>query len=70
MLLSWMLPCANDEWRPGGMMIVKEQGMEVLGANLSPSVSFKDRIDVRPRVILNACLTFSWPVRSFRPRSL
>jgi hypothetical protein len=28
--------------RPGGMMIVKQQGMEVLGMNLSPSVSIKD----------------------------
>ena len=29
--------------RPGGMMIVQQQGMEVLGVNLSPSVSVKDR---------------------------
>ena len=28
--------------RPGGMMIVHQQGMEVLGVNLSPSVSVKD----------------------------
>ena len=41
---------------PGGMTIVQQQGMEVLGVNLSPSVSFKDRIAVRPRVMLNACL--------------
>jgi hypothetical protein len=34
--------------RPGGMMIVKRQGMEVLGVNLSPSESFKDRFTIRP----------------------
>ena len=56
--------------RPGGMTIVQQQGMEVLGVNLSPSVSFKDRIAVRPRVMLNACLSLSWPDKSFRPRSL
>ena len=56
--------------RPGGMRIVQQLGMEVLGVNLSPSVSFKDRIAVRPRVMLNACLSLSWPDKSFRPRSL
>jgi len=56
--------------RPGGMMIVQQQGMEVLGVNLSPSVSVKDRIAVRPRVMLNACLSLSRPDKSFRPRSL
>ena len=56
--------------RPGGRAIVQQQGMEVLGVNLSPSVSFKDRIAVRPRVMLNACLSLSWPDKSFRPRSL
>ena len=56
--------------RPGGMTIVKQQGMEVLGVNLSPSMSFKDRYAVRPRVMLNSCLTLSWPDKSFRPRSL
>jgi len=56
--------------RPGGMTIVQQEGMEVLGVNLSPSVSFKDRIAVRPRVMLNTCLTFSWLDKSFRPRSL
>jgi hypothetical protein len=30
------------------MMIVKQQGMEVLGVDLSPSESFKDRFVVRP----------------------
>jgi len=52
------------------MTIVKEQVMEVLGVNLSPSVSFKDRHVVRPCVMLNACLTLSWLDKSFRPRSL
>ena len=40
--------------RPDGMMVVQQQGMEVLGVNLSPSVSFKDRYVVRPYVMLNA----------------
>ena len=52
--------------RPGGMTIVQQQSMEVLGVNLSPSVSFKDQITVRPRVMLNACLSLSWPDKSFR----
>jgi len=56
--------------RPGGRTIVQQQGMEVLGVNLSPSVSVKDRIAVCPRVMLNACLTLIWPDKSFRPRSL
>ena len=40
--------------RPDGMMVVQQQGMEVLAVNLSPSVSFKDRFAVRPQVMLNA----------------
>ena len=44
--------------------------MEVLGVDLSPSVSFKDQYVVRPLVILNAYLTLSWPDKSFRPQSL
>jgi hypothetical protein len=36
------------------MTIVKQQGMEVLGADLSPSESFNDRFVVRPWVMLNA----------------
>ena len=40
--------------RPDGMMVVQQQGMKVLGVNLSPSVSFKDWYDVRPHVMLNA----------------
>ena len=46
-------PCVNNEWRPDGMMVVQQQGMEVLGVNLSLSVSFKDRYAVRPHVMLN-----------------
>ena len=38
-------------------MIEKQQGMEVLGVDLSPSVSVKDRFIVRPHVMLNACLS-------------
>jgi hypothetical protein len=51
------------------MMVVQQQGMEVLGVNLSLSVSFKDRFAVRPHVMLNACLSLSWLDNSFRPRS-
>ena len=36
------------------MMVVQQQGMEVLGVNLSPYVSFKDRYAVRPHVMLHA----------------
>jgi len=32
--------------RPDGRTIVQQQGMEVLGVNLSPYVSIKDRFDV------------------------
>jgi hypothetical protein len=30
------------------MTIVKQQGMDVLGMDLSPSESFKDRFAIRP----------------------
>jgi hypothetical protein len=59
----------RNERRPGGIVIEKQQGMEALGAYLSLSVSVKDRFVVRPHVMLNACLSLSWPDRSFRPRS-
>jgi hypothetical protein len=36
------------------MTIVKQQGMEVLGVDLSPSESFKDKFAVRPWIMLNA----------------
>ena len=32
-----------NNWRPGGMSIEKQQDMEVLGVDLSSSVSIKDR---------------------------
>ena len=32
-----------SKWRPGGMSVEKQQGMEVLSVDLSPSVSIKDR---------------------------
>ena len=51
------------------MSIEKQQGMDVLGVDISPSVSVKDRFVVCPYVMLNACLSLSWPDNSFRPRS-
>ena len=51
------------------MSIEKQQGKEVLGVDLSSSMSIKDRFVVRPHVILNACLSLSWPDNLFRPRS-
>ena len=51
------------------MSIGKQQGMEVLGVDLSPSVSVKDRFAIRPHVMLNPCLSLSWLDNSFRPRS-
>ena len=51
------------------MSIEKQQGKEVLGVDLSSSMSIKDRFAVRPHVMLNACLSLSWPDNSFRPRS-
>ena len=51
------------------MSIEKQQNMEVLGVDLSPSMSVKDRFAVRPHVMLNACLSLSWSDNSFRPRS-
>ena len=49
------------------MSIEKQQDMEVLGVDLSPSMSIKDQFAVRPHVMLNACLSLSWPDNSFRP---
>ena len=40
-----------------------------LGAYLSSSVSVNDQFIVHPHVMLNACLTLSWPDKSFRPQS-
>jgi hypothetical protein len=53
-----------NESRSGGIAIEKQQDMEVLGAYLSPSMSVKDRFAIRPHVMLNACLTLSWPDNS------
>ena len=47
------------------MSIEKQQGKEVLGMDLSPSVSVKDRFAVCPHIILNACLSLSWSDNSF-----
>jgi hypothetical protein len=58
-----------NERRPDGTTIEKQQGIEVLGAYLSPFVSVKDQFAVRPHVMLSACLTLSWPDNSIRPRS-
>jgi hypothetical protein len=41
-------PSVNNELRSGGMSIAKQQGMEVLGVELSPSVLVKDRSAVLP----------------------
>jgi hypothetical protein len=41
-------PSINNELRPDGRSIVKQQGMEVLGVELSPSVSVKDRSAILP----------------------
>ena len=49
------------------MLIEKQQDMEVLGVDLSLSMTFKDRFDVHPHVMLNACLSLSWPDNLFRP---
>jgi hypothetical protein len=47
----------RNKRRPSGIVIEKQQGIEVLGAYLSLSVSVKDRFVVRPYVMLNACLS-------------
>jgi hypothetical protein len=41
-------PSVNNKLRPDGMSIVKQQGVEVLGVDLSPSVSVKDQSAVLP----------------------
>ena len=47
------------------MSIEKQQDMETLGVDLSPSMSVTDRFAIRPHVMLNACLSHSWPDNSF-----
>jgi hypothetical protein len=48
-----------DNWRPGGEVGGNQIGF--WGASSFPSVSIKDRSLLVPLVMLNACLTFSWP---------
>jgi hypothetical protein len=42
------------------MTIVKQQGMEVMGVDLSPSMSIKDQCMEPFLVMLNACLSLRW----------
>jgi hypothetical protein len=57
----------RNERTPGGIMIEKKQGIEVLGVYLSPFVLVKDRFVVHSYVMLNACLSLSWSDKLFRP---
>ena len=51
------------------MLIVEATRQGGLGVDLCPSMLVKDRFAVRPHVMLNTCLSLSWPDNSFRPRS-
>ena len=48
-----------DNWRPDRKVGGNQTGF--WGAVSFPSVSIKDRSLLVPLVMLNACLTFSWP---------
>jgi hypothetical protein len=48
-----------DNWRPDEKVEGNQTGF--WGAVSSPSVLVKDRSLLDPLVMLNACLTFSWP---------
>jgi hypothetical protein len=48
-----------DNWRLDGEVGDNQTGF--WGAVSFPSVSIKDRLLLVPLVMLNACLTFSWP---------
>jgi hypothetical protein len=48
-----------ENWRPGRKVRSNQTGF--WGAVSFPSVSIKDRSLLVPLVILNVCLTFSWP---------
>ena len=62
LLIIWLM-AMDDKWRPDGVL----WGCWTI---VILSVSIKDRTVVVPQVMLNACLMFSWPDKSFRPRSL
>jgi hypothetical protein len=59
--IIWLMAMV-DKWRPDGVL----WGCWTI---VIPSVSIKDRTVAVPQVMLNACLMFSWPDKSFRPRS-
>jgi hypothetical protein len=48
-----------ENWRPDGKVGGNQTGF--WGAIIFPSMSVKDRSLLVPLVMLNACLTFSWP---------
>jgi hypothetical protein len=48
-----------ENWRPGGKVGSNQTGF--WGAVSFPSESINDRPLLVPLVMLNACLTFSWP---------
>jgi hypothetical protein len=48
-----------DNWRPGRKVESNQTGF--WGAVSFPPVSIKDRSLLIPLLMLNACLTFSWP---------
>jgi hypothetical protein len=48
-----------ENWRPGGKVGSNQTGF--WGAVSFPSESIKDQSLLVPLVMLNACLTFSWP---------
>jgi hypothetical protein len=48
-----------DNWRPDEIVGGNQTGF--WGARSFPSVLVKDRSLLVPLVMLNACLTFSWP---------
>jgi hypothetical protein len=48
-----------DNWRPNGKVRGNQTGL--WGAISFPSMSVKEQSLLVPLVMLNACLTFSWP---------
>jgi hypothetical protein len=55
-----------DNWRPDGKVGGNQTGF--WGAISFPSVSVKDRSLLVPLVMLNACLTLSWPNKALFDR--